>query len=465
MGHFTASESAAIMGAVALYIAFTAWLTYRLRSRSNADYMVGGRAMPALVVGVLLMSEFIGAKSTVGTAQEAFKSGMGAAWSVIGASIGFLLFGLFFAGRIYGSGEYTISAAISQKYGRTTMTVVSLIMIYALLLVNVGNYISGAAAITEILGLNLVWSMAIIALVSTFYYFFGGLKGVAYVTLLHSAFKLVGIAVLAAVAVHAAGGFAPMRAQLPSYYFTWDGKIGVSTVLAWTIATIGAIFSTQYIIQAISSTADAAAARRSSLYAALFCFPIGFLLATIGVSARFLRPEMDSLFALPMFLELMPIWAATLVTISLVASIFVSVSTVALAIASLVIRDFYVPYANPDADQQFRATRIAAIVIAFVPLIFALFVPEILKLSFFTRALRLSIAIVAVIGFTLPHYATPRGATLGLAGSAIATTIWYLLENPWGIDNIYVALVVPVAVILLERLFAPASAANPEVKP
>ena len=50
--------------------------------------------MPAIVVGILLMSEFIGAKSTVGTAQEAFKSGLAAAWSVLGASIGFLLFGL-----------------------------------------------------------------------------------------------------------------------------------------------------------------------------------------------------------------------------------------------------------------------------------------------------------------------------------------------------------------------------------
>lgn len=464
MDNFTAANSPLIiMGAVAIYIAFTGWLTYRLRSRNNADYMVGGRAMPALVVGVLLMSEFIGAKSTVGTAQEAFKSGMAAAWSVIGASIGFLLFGLFFAARIYGSGEYTISAAISQKYGRTTMTVVSLIMIYALLLVNVGNYISGAAAISQILDFNLLWSMAIIAVVSTFYYFFGGLKGVAYVTLLHSALKLIGICILAAVALHAVGGFAPMRTALPAYYFTWDGKLGVATVAAWTIATIGAIFSTQYIIQAISSTESAAQARKAALYAALFCFPIGFLLAIVGVSARFLRPDLDSLYALPMFLELMPLWATTLVTISLVASIFVSVSTVALAISSLIIRDFYVPYAKPDADQQFRATRIAAIVIAFVPLIFALFVPEILKLSFFTRALRLSIAIVAMIGFTLPHYATSRGATLGLAASAVLTTVWYALDNPFGIDNIYIALVIPVAVILLERLTGRGASARAEV--
>mgnify|MGYP003575009811 CR=1 FL=1 len=444
--------SIVIIVAIILYIAFTGWLTYRLRSKSNADYMVGSRALPAVVVGILLMSEFIGAKSTVGTAQEAFNSGMGATWSVLGASLGFLLFGLFFAKKIYGSGEYTISAAIEKKYDRKTMTVVSLIMIYALLLVNVGNYISGAAALKQVLHLDLLWSMAIIAVVSTFYYFFGGLKGIAYVTLLHSAMKLLGIAILAAVALVATRGFAPMQAALPDYYFTADGTIGWATITAWTISTIGAIFSTQYIIQAISSTKSPDDARRASLWAALFCFPIGFALAAVGVSARYLRPEMDSLYALPMFLEMMPTWAAAVVTVSLVASIFVSVSTVALAIASLVIRDFYVPYRNPSEAQQFRMTRIVAVIIAFVPLIFALFVPEILKLSFFTRGLRLSIAIVAVIGFTLPFYASSRGATLALAGSAIVTTIWYLLDNPYGIDNIYIALVVPLVVMGLERL-------------
>lgn len=452
MGHFAPSATIVIMGAVVLYIAFTSWLTYRLRSKSNADYMVGSRALPAIVVGVLLMSEFIGAKSTVGTAQEAFNSGMAATWSVLGASIGFLLFGLFFAKKIYGSGEYTISAAIEKKYDRKTMTVVSLIMIYALLLVNVGNYISGAAAIQEVMKIGLLPAMAIIAVVSTFYYFFGGLKGIAYVTLLHSAIKLVGIAIIAAVALMATKGFVPMQAALPAHYFTWDGTIGFATIAAWTISTIGAIFSTQYIIQAISSTKSPADASKAALWAALFCFPIGFALAAIGVAARYLRPDLDSLYALPMFLEIMPTWAAALVTVSLVASIFVSVSTVALAIASLVIRDFYVPYRNPSEAQQFRMTRIAAIVIAFVPLIFALFVPEVLKLSFFTRALRLSISIVAVIGFTLPFYASSRGATLALAGSAILTTIWYMLDNPYGIDNIYISLVVPLVVIIMERL-------------
>ncbi len=40
--------------------------------------------MPAFIVGILLMSEYIGAKSTIGTAQAAFESGIAASWSELG---------------------------------------------------------------------------------------------------------------------------------------------------------------------------------------------------------------------------------------------------------------------------------------------------------------------------------------------------------------------------------------------
>jgi SSS family solute:Na+ symporter len=453
MAQFGSTDTAIIVAIVVAYIIFTGWLTLRLRSRSNAQFMVGSRALPAAVIGVLLMSEFIGAKSTVGTAQEAFISGFAAAWSVFGASIGFLLFGLFFVRKLYNSGEYTISGAIAQKYGRSTMITVSLIMIYALLLVNVGNYISGAAAISTVLKLNLPAAMCIIAAVSTFYYVFGGMKGVAYVTVLHSGIKVIGVGIILGMALYATGGIHPMVAALPPDYFTWDGKIGAATIIAWTIGTVGAIFSTQFIIQAISSNRNAADAQRSSFYAAALCLPLGGALALIGVAAKFLHPTMNSLYALPVFLQDMNPFLAGFVTTSLVASVFVSVSTVALAIASLIMRDFYVPYFRPAPDRELQATRVISLLIGVLPLVFVFFVPEILRLSFFTRALRLSISIVALIGFFLPMFRSSRGATLGLLASAVVTTLWYAWGNPYGIDNMYIAGVTPVAVILVERLF------------
>lgn len=185
MKQFSAEGMVIIVGIVIAYILFTTWLTWRLRSKNSGDFMAGSNVMPAFVVGVMLMSEYIGAKSTIGTAQAAFEDGFAASWSVIGAAIGFPLFGILLVKRIYNTGKITISGAIAERYGNSTKNIISIIMIYALLLVNVGNYVSGAAAISTVLNLDLTTAAVITALVSTFYFMFGGMKGIAWVTLLH----------------------------------------------------------------------------------------------------------------------------------------------------------------------------------------------------------------------------------------------------------------------------------------
>ncbi|HQP19902.1 MAG TPA: sodium:solute symporter family protein, partial [Phenylobacterium sp.] len=438
-----------IAGSVMVYIALTTLWALALRSRNSAQFMVGGKALPAAVIAVLLMSEFIGAKSTVGTAQEAFEKGMAAGWSVIAAAIGFLLLGLVFARHVYRSQQHTISGLVEQRFGPGARIVVSVLMIYALLLVNVGNYVSGAAALKTALHINLTWATFLIAAFSAIYYVFGGLKSIAYVTVLHSAMKIAGIGILVAVAAHLSGGLAPMREALPPSYFTWDGEVGANTIFAWIVGTTGAIFSTQYIVQAIAANRDEGAARRSVLFAAALCLPIGFALAFIGVAARYLYPTQDSLYALPVFLDKMPPALAAVVTVSLVASVLVSVSTVALATTALVVRDFYVPWRKPDPDQEMKATRWIALAVGLLPLICVFFTPHILQLSFFTRALRLSIAIVACLGVYLPWLGTPRSAVTALVASGVATTAWYLLGNPFDIDNMYVAAVTPALVLAL----------------
>src|SRR5262249_16728262 len=161
--------------------------------------------------------------STIGTAQEAFEKGMAAGWSVIAAAIGFLLLGLVFARQVYRSQQHTISGLVEQRFGNGARIVVSILMIYALLLVNVGNYVSGVAALKSALHTNLTLSTFIIAGFSAVYYVFGGLKSIAYVTVLHSLMKLTGIAILVAIAAGLAGGLAPIQAGLPASYFTWDG--------------------------------------------------------------------------------------------------------------------------------------------------------------------------------------------------------------------------------------------------
>ena len=76
MHTFDTLDTAIIIAMVIVYILATGWLTVRSRSKTSSEFMVASRSMPAFVVGVLMMSEFIGAKSSVGTAQAAFESGI-----------------------------------------------------------------------------------------------------------------------------------------------------------------------------------------------------------------------------------------------------------------------------------------------------------------------------------------------------------------------------------------------------
>jgi SSS family solute:Na+ symporter len=437
---------------VVIYMGITTWLTFRYRAKNSEDFMIAARSVPAIVIGVLMMSEFIAPKSTIGVAQAAFKSGMAASWAVASVSIGFLLFGWGLAKKLYASGEYTISAAIAKKYGRSTQLTVSLIMIYALLLVLVAQYVSGAAVLASAFGFSLTTSSLVIAAVCTFYCMIGGQKSTAYVSLMHTLFKMLGIAIVLCVALAMSGGVTPVIQKLPPVYFTWDGSVGITTIIAWTIASIGAIFSTQYIIQAISSLRKPEDVRKACNISAFLCLPVSIALGLIGVTAKYLFPDIKSLYALPVFLNHMSPLLSALVTVSIIASILVAVGSAVLAISALIVRDFYVPLRKPSIETELRVARLLALPIGFLPLLLVFFVPQILHLSFFTRALRLSISVVAIFAFYLPRFGSNRGATLGLLGATVTTTAWYVMGDPFGIDDIYIALVTPALVMLIEWL-------------
>ena len=92
----------------------------------------GKTGVPAILVGMMLMSEFIGTSASVGTAQEAYKFGISASWNIIALAAGFVFYGFFLAGKYKSSGHNTISAILDDVYGRPTKLATSLVMIFAL---------------------------------------------------------------------------------------------------------------------------------------------------------------------------------------------------------------------------------------------------------------------------------------------------------------------------------------------
>ncbi|MCQ6267378.1 sodium:solute symporter family protein [Fictibacillus sp. WQ 8-8] len=447
---------AIIIGMVILYVLATAFLGLYTKkfSKSSDKYMTGGKAFGPFIIGVLMMSEFIGTGSTIGTAQTAFSRGISASWNLITLAFAFALFAYTLAKKFHERGEYTISGAISKTYGNGARTITSVIMIYALSVVNVSMYAGGAATLSAIIHVPHAMAAIVVGVVTVVYVTLGGMFAVAYTNLIHAFFKYLGLILAVSFGLTAAGGFSGLSLQLKPAMFDWTG-ISWPTIIAWTIANIGSIFSTQYIIQAVCSTNDDANAKKASIYAGVFVIPVGIMAALIGMTASILFPNIVSSEAFPMLTTLMNPFLAGLVISGLIAAVFGTVAASTIGAAALLLKDFYTPLFNKEGsdNKSLRFSRVATIVMGLLPIPFAIFTPEILNTIFFARALRTTIAVIVVLMFYFPRFSSGIGAALGMIFAVITTTFWFLAGNPFGIDNIYIAAVAPLIVMGIDHFW------------
>jgi solute:Na+ symporter, SSS family len=181
----------------------------------------GHTGVPAVLVGLMLMSEFIGTSASVGTAQEAYKVGISASWNILALAAGFVFYGFFLAEKYKSSGHNTISAILDQVYGRNTKLATSLVMVFALEIVAVAIYAGGGTILSVLLGVDRTSSIIVCGFVSVLYVFAGGMKSVVYTNVVHSIIKYLGIVVALSFGISRVVGFQELHARLPTELFSW----------------------------------------------------------------------------------------------------------------------------------------------------------------------------------------------------------------------------------------------------
>ena len=292
---------------------------------------------------------------------------------------------------------------------------------------------------------------------------FGGIRGVGFANLIHAAFKYFGLIVILATAWIIIQGKPVLLENIPSVKWSLFEGVGYAQVIAWIIGNVGAVFSTQYVLQSVCSLPKPADARKATILAGLMVFPIGFMSAVVGIFSKAIFPDIKNIMALPAFFEIMDPWAVAVAAAAMIAATFVSILACQLGATALIMKDFYIKFVQPGPKHEIWATRILSIVIGFIPVPFALLVPGMIKTFFFARALRTIITVLLMFMIYAPHFATKRGGIAAIILSTAATIVWFVMGNPFGIDNIYVALFTPALILLadsgLKRIGGPATEA------
>ena len=456
-----------IFGIVCAYIIITTYVGAKsLKYNKSAGQMMSAKSMMGpTIVGILLMSEFIGTSSTLGTAQTAYECGIWASWNLISLGIGFLLYSRFIAAKIQSSGEYTISGILSKTYGKKIKLITSLVMAVALIAVNVSQLTGGGATIAKLLHISIPSAVIVVAGAAAIIVTLGGLRGVGYTNLIHASFKYIGLITVCLVAYGLYSESHLSFSQLPDSYWSVQG-LGISKMIAWTIANIGAVFSTQYVLQSIASLDSPAEAKRASVIAAIMVIPIGLIATLIGLSAKILFPNIPSINAIPEFLSYMNPWLGGIVVSAILASTFVTVLACTIGATALLMKDFVIPYFRLGTHNSLWAARSVSIGIGIISVPFALFVPGLLEVVFFARALRTILAVLVVFAFYAPFFSSKRGALLSVTLTSIITALWFSFVNHGAVgeiccrgiflrevDNIYVAVFCPIIILIIDHFF------------
>jgi solute:Na+ symporter, SSS family len=412
-----------------------------------------GAGVPAVLVGLMLMSEFIGTSASVGTAQEAYVFGISAAWNIIALGAGFLFYAWFLAAKYKASGHNTISAVFAEVYGPSTKIATSLVMIFALQIVAVALYAGGGAILSVLLAVDRTLATIICGVVAVLYVFVGGMRSVVYTNVIHSLMKYIGIAVALYFGLTKVGGVTELHARLPAQMFSWT-NVGLSQIFAWFIAGVGATFSTQYVIQAINTVETPQKAQVASLSAALLLVPFGIATALIGMCSLVLSPGIKSINAFSALIADMNGVMAGVVASGLAASLFGTIAAISVSTATLLYKDFYARFvkAEDDEGRSLAFVRVATVIVGLLPIALAIYTPNVLQMTFLAKAIRASLSVLVLLVFYAPWLGTKGGALISIVGSMVATIAWFVMGNPFGIDNAYVALALPVIVMAASSL-------------
>lgn len=347
-------------------IALGVWFSRRVRTAD--DFFVTGRSLgPALIFATFLAPN-IGAASTVGATDLAYREGAAALWWNGSAGLGSLILALWIGPRMWREahqrGFLTVGDFLEDRYGRGVRGLAAGVIWVGTLYVLCAQ-LDGIAAILRLPAAGGLphWAGCLTGTaVMAAYFTAGGLASAARVNAIQLAVKLLGLTMAAPLAVRAIGGWAGLSASAaaaPGVLETNAG--GEGWPLLFLLAP--AFFLSPGLVQKAFSARDERALRVGVAWNGLALMLFAVIPVLLGLSARALFPDLPKDAALPTILASIPLAAGGLALAAVFSAELSAADASLFMLSTSGARDLYKTFVRPDASDGdvLRAARIAAV--------------------------------------------------------------------------------------------------------
>jgi SSS family solute:Na+ symporter len=369
-----------------LFVAYWVSREEKGHHKNTNEYFLAGNSLPWWAIGASLIAANISAEQIIGMSGSGYAIGLGIASYEWMAALTLMLVGKYCLPIFLKKQIYTMPQFLQQRFDNRVRTTLAIFWLAVYVFVNLTAVLwLGALAVNALTGIDLFWSMALLALFSVSYSLYGGLKAVAFTDILQVVLLVFGGLFMSYLALDMIGagagvlaGFDTLLAKAPEKFDMilspdnphYASLPGISVLVGgmWVMNLSYWGFN-QYIIQRALAASSLREAQKGIAFAAFLKLLMPVIVVLPGIAAVLILPDLakpDQ--AYPQMMALMPSGLKGLIFAALVAAILSSLASMTNSVATIFTMDLYAQVKPSESQQHYvlvgRAVSLLSLLIA-----------------------------------------------------------------------------------------------------
>lgn len=428
------------------------------KTKTYEDYNVAGRTVSFFPLILTFIGTGVGGSTLLGYMENGYSLGMGQQWIHITMFTCVIIFALFVLNRVRSLGEtykmVTIGDYTAMRYGEKARipTVISILFSYCAM--TGMQFVAIATILNVTLGLDVTIGIIIGWILLTLKTYFGGLKTVIWQDTFHGIILVLGVVLLFASVLIAAGGWGSIADRAAS---AGEGdmlsvmNITPGEIMIYLLTLAVFQFVRQDLWQRVWAADSIKIAGSGYIISMIVAVTIGAVAVAIGVLSRY-GLELGNIDPVLVYYgvvgEVFPFPLVVFMIVVLLAAVISSADSFLLAGSSSLVNDIIRPNFSHHGDKMMLLwSRLSVLIISVIALVLALTIPGLVNLMVTGTAMTVSGLFAPVIfGMFWKKVTTAAGLASMWSGLIIAV-LWQIAGHPFGLHPIFIGL--PVSVIIL----------------
>lgn len=363
--------------------------------RTTEDFLIAGRKVGTLGFTTSVVASYIGGAALVAFSAYVFRFGLSALFVFLGTAIGFIIF-IPYAKKLKSWSEenitYTMMDWFYIKYDKKTGTLTTIVLMTVYLGMLLNQFIAGSAVLAGVSGWTYERSLIFAALVLAVYLFIGGFQSVIRTDIFqYFVMMVIMIVLLRIIWMHDA------PTVIPDMYKNTQLDWGM--MVAFLLFGILIVFQSAEYWQRVYAAKSIKVVKKGFWWSAILTFISGIIITWIALSAKIANPNIAPTNAFGAGLvALLPQKLSALVLVMVFAAIMSSADTQIFVISSGFALNLF-KKTNDDDKRLKKNTQIITLLVILLAVLIAYFIRDIVAVVNFITGIGFTVLPAAWAAF------------------------------------------------------------------